>query len=631
MSISARDHVARHLLRDAARSYRGRPTKHTAVQATQGKIGIIGAGLAGLYAGLILQDLGYQFEIIEANPERIGGRIYTYYFSKTPSVPGYGFDYYDVGAMRFPNIPWMKRVFDLFDLLQVPQIPYYLSADNTVLYLNSQRYPATETQVGKGDIFKVSVSSGGTVPDAFLNPPYPDPTQSSSPDQYWWSAALATLRDPFKALNDVDPEHIQEAEAKAWANLVTYDTQSTRGYLLNFGYPESVVEWLETNQSATGLYDEAITETVIDSLDFDWPAGSPQRAAGFPAAHPPSARSGNADDTPPWVCIEGGSSVVTGALAKKITPNNPILLGQRAFKVSLADSTTGQLDVSYASPGGQILTRSYSQVICTVPLGCLDAIDTSSIGLGYEQNAAIRSLQYDSSCKVGIKFAKRWWEYLPKPVFGGVSSTDLPIRTVVYPSYGLKSESGPPVEGQPGILIASYTWAQDARRLGSLAKDGARLKYPKDDPLIQVTLDNLAAMHGISREDMGPVLDAYSYSWYDDINTRGAFALFGPGQFSQQAVGGQGLFAALKVPNNTGTFHIAGEATSIHHAWFLGALNSAWRAVYNVLMTLGDEQGLAKLQKNWGVPDEFEVETLDKLHGIVTGLPPLSHRNKTVS
>ena len=40
------------------------------------KIGIIGAGVGGLYAAMMLQSLGIDFEILEAS-ERVGGRLYT--------------------------------------------------------------------------------------------------------------------------------------------------------------------------------------------------------------------------------------------------------------------------------------------------------------------------------------------------------------------------------------------------------------------------------------------------------------------------------------------------------------------------------------------------------------------------
>ena len=72
------------------------------------KIGIIGGGIAGLYTAFILKFLKIDFEILEAS-ERVGGRLLTHYFTDRPKPPTISHDYYDVGAMRFPDTPVMAR------------------------------------------------------------------------------------------------------------------------------------------------------------------------------------------------------------------------------------------------------------------------------------------------------------------------------------------------------------------------------------------------------------------------------------------------------------------------------------------------------------------------------------------
>lgn len=75
------------------------------------KVGIVGAGCAGLFTAMILDhinekipELNIEYDILEAADEdRLGGRLYTYNFSGNKK------DYYDVGAMRFPKIPIMER------------------------------------------------------------------------------------------------------------------------------------------------------------------------------------------------------------------------------------------------------------------------------------------------------------------------------------------------------------------------------------------------------------------------------------------------------------------------------------------------------------------------------------------
>lgn len=74
---------------------------HTKVRTPGGvplKVGIIGAGAAGLYAAMLLDSLGIDYDIHEGSG-RIGGRIYTYRFDQkkwdnaTHIQPDY-YDYY---------------------------------------------------------------------------------------------------------------------------------------------------------------------------------------------------------------------------------------------------------------------------------------------------------------------------------------------------------------------------------------------------------------------------------------------------------------------------------------------------------------------------------------------------------
>ncbi|KAG8920638.1 hypothetical protein FRC03_004674 [Tulasnella sp. 419] len=59
-------------------------------------VGIIGAGVGGLYTALMLQSLGIPYQILEAS-SRVGGRLYTYPFPK-----GQSYDYFvslDCGSL----------------------------------------------------------------------------------------------------------------------------------------------------------------------------------------------------------------------------------------------------------------------------------------------------------------------------------------------------------------------------------------------------------------------------------------------------------------------------------------------------------------------------------------------------
>jgi monoamine oxidase len=206
-------------------------------------------------------------------------------------------------------------------------------------------------------------------------------------------------------------------------------------------------------------------------------------------------------------------------MAEKIA--HPVEKGKRVTKLAF-NHDQSLLEVGIA---GESAPRSYAHVVSTVPFGCLRAIDTAGCSFPWALQTAIRTLHYDSSVKVGIQFSERWWEAEDKPRClhkGGTSSTDRPSRTIVYPSYGIgKPESG-------ATMIASYTWAQDAARIGSLIPKKASVSgEPKDTTLLDLVLGDLAAVHAMDVGELRKlVVNHKAFDWYADSNSSGTFSSF---------------------------------------------------------------------------------------------------------
>lgn len=71
----------------------------------KGRVAIVGAGATGLYLAMMLKHLKINnVDIYEAS-DRIGGRCFTYSFPDDKDCPH---NYYDIGAMRIPEIPAMQ-------------------------------------------------------------------------------------------------------------------------------------------------------------------------------------------------------------------------------------------------------------------------------------------------------------------------------------------------------------------------------------------------------------------------------------------------------------------------------------------------------------------------------------------
>jgi hypothetical protein len=206
-------------------------------------------------------------------------------------------------------------------------------------------------------------------------------------------------------------------------------------------------------------------------------------------------------------------------------------------------------------------------------------MDLKDAGLLWGTRQAIRALGYGASAKVAIKFSDPWWQKEPFNINeGGLSRTDLPLRVCVYPSYNLPNVETDKSPNRSAVLLCSYTWGQDAQRIGSLISSNSP---ENEEELKDLLLHNLALLH--QREDKPyeellkelneKYITHHAYDWYRDQNMSGAFAYFGPGQFFN-------MWQEIIKPNAFGQLYLIGEAASSHHAWIVGALESVIRAVY---------------------------------------------------
>ena len=61
---------------------------HTKKRPLIRRVGIIGAGVGGLFAAMLLQECGIPYQILESS-DRIGGRLYTWRFDEKPDTYAY--------------------------------------------------------------------------------------------------------------------------------------------------------------------------------------------------------------------------------------------------------------------------------------------------------------------------------------------------------------------------------------------------------------------------------------------------------------------------------------------------------------------------------------------------------------
>ena len=124
------------------------------------------------------------------------------------------------------------------------------------------------------------------------------------------------------------------------------------------------------------------------------------------------------------------------------------------------DQSPHDVCVHYTTAAGRMRVHA-DYAIVTVPFSVLRHVEMLK-PLSLPKRRAIRQLHYDASAKILFQCRRRFWEE-DEGIFGGGSVTDLAIRNIYYPEAG--RETG------RGVLLASYTWSEDAQRWGSLSPD----------------------------------------------------------------------------------------------------------------------------------------------------------------
>jgi len=309
----------------------------------------------------------------------------------------------------------------------------------------------------------------------------------------------------------------QKGEA-AWEEIVAnYDQFSTREFLIQAGWSEGMIELFGILSNNEARMNYSFVEYFRSEMEH-----------GF---------SNMAQ-------IKGGSDLLPRAFL-------PALGGRLRYgaKMMALEQSPASATVVYQTRGG-IFKETGSHVIITVPFPVLRHVEVMP-AFSPRKQRAIRQLNYDASGKIFFQCRRRFWEE-DDGIFGGGTLTDKPVRNIYYPEHG--RETG------RGVLIASYTWAQDAERWQSLSEA---------DRITQA-LENVAEIHPQVKQEFEV---GVSQMWHDDEFAGGAFALFEP---EQQTL----LHEAIIQPE--GRIHFAGEHAALSHRWIQGAVESAIRVAEEI-------------------------------------------------
>jgi monoamine oxidase len=202
----------------------------------------------------------------------------------------------------------------------------------------------------------------------------------------------------------------------------------------------------------------------------------------------------------------------------------------------------------------------FDYVICTLPYSVLRTIEVKPYFSNMKMQA-IFELNYIDAMKSLFLCNRRFWEENANygNILGGISFTDLPIQSIIYPSdHNFCQNTFDCSPEEPGVLTASYNLEQNSIRLGGMEYNA---RY-------EVVKQNVEEVHGLPRGFLNSYIERHrTVHWNDEPLYRGALAYNLPGQ--------KRLFAyEMKQPEYNERLYFAGEHLSNKHGWIQGALSS---------------------------------------------------------
>ncbi|MFF2009089.1 flavin monoamine oxidase family protein [Streptomyces sp. NPDC058195] len=543
------------------------------------KVLVIGAGPAGLTAAHLLRSAGHTVTVIEANGNRVGGRIKTFRpggheRAKAPFADPK--QYAEAGAMRIPDSH--PLVTGLIDGLGLKRRPFHL------VDVDAQGHPVNRTwlhvngiRVRKADYAKNprKVNRSFGVPAAFENKPAAQIVRE----------AFAPVREEFEGKEGTEL-------VEGWARVI-----QRYGHWSMFRFLTEAAKLDVRTVDLVG---------TVENLTSRLPLAFVHSFIGASLISPDTA----------FFELPGGTGVLADAMYERV--KDLVRLDRRVTRISHGEDGVEVETVSEGRDGKPLVRQTFrgDRAIITVPFSGLRHIPVTP-ALSYGKRRAITEIHYDAATKVLLEFSHRWWEFEEKDwkrelerirpglydayrlgrapadgtllgahpsvpsghlpdgqrvhyaahravarsqpeaarVIGGGSVTDNANRFMYQPSHPVAGCAG-------GVLLASYSWSDDALKWDSLDDDE---RYP-------LTLAGVQDVYGQRVEVFYTGVGA-TQSWMRDPYAYGEASVLLPGQHTE-------LLADVRAVE--GPLHFAGDHTSVKPAWIEGALESAVRSALEV-------------------------------------------------
>jgi monoamine oxidase len=486
-----------------------RPPRERAPAGT--KVVILGAGLAGLAAAYELQKLGYHCEVLDAR-QRTGGRCVTIrrgFVSEEKGVPPQKaeFDpdlYFNAGPMRIPH--HHTPTLDYCRELGVPIEAF--CAFNEAAYVHDATAPEGARRLR---VRELRADWRGYTSEMLAKAVTSDALDRPM-----------TKDDRDRIVEWLRQEGGLSAEIK-YAGSARRGYASVPGMGTSPGVMGSPVAFDALLKTGFGRY--LSTEFAMQSPMFQ---------------------------------IVGGTDQLQKALASKVLH---ITLGA---EVTAIEQPAGGVRIKYTASNGAAREITADYTISTIALPILRGIQVDASD---DVKEAIANINYASAAKIGLQFARRFWEQ-DDQIFGGMTRTTLDITQIVYPSTGYLSKKG--------IVIGYYINGPGAAKVGELAP-AERLKK---------ALDEGGQIHP---QYASAFEHAFSIAWQKVAYSQGGWAQFNEAQRKKE-------YLALLRPDRQ--LYFAGDYTTYISGWMAGAFQSA-RSVVSAIHERAQRERMTTAAARW--------------------------------